>query len=154
MMMCFSFQCFALQDIEQEEDDLCLDYYVSGCINLAFGDYLSALDDFNNASFSNVQEDPIEDFFIHFGKIIAYDHLGLHEECQNTIQSLSRLMNEEEDESCESDKTEDLTTEEYLIWELWLGCLRNLSEQAPTPHVRDYLFSLLDEMMEELKLHK
>ncbi|MES2345834.1 MAG: hypothetical protein V4494_07855 [Chlamydiota bacterium] len=140
----------------EEDDDLFFSHYINGYVSLVTKNYFFALDHFDKAFSCVHSEDSLENLFVQFGRIIAYDNLGLQERCQNAIETLSRLMDdesEENDDDLESEETEDLTLEEYQAWALWLHCLKNLSLQTPTPAVREFLLSLVKEMMQELNIH-
>lgn len=140
----------------EDDDDLFFAHYINGYVNLATENYFFALDCFDKASLCVPSEDSLENFFVQFGRVIAYDNLGLQERCQNAIETLSRLMDdesEENDDDLESEETEDLTLEEYEAWALWLHCLKTLSLQTPTPNVKEFLLSLVKEMMQELSTH-
>ena len=80
---------------------------------------------------------------------IAYDCLGFREQCRQAIGSLFLTINEyddEDDPSFENRETMSSQDEESKIAILFLQHMTNL---APSPEVRELLFSLIDDIAEE-----
>jgi hypothetical protein len=125
-----------------------------GCGNesLLSCNYSRALDEFDKASslLKKLEEPCLElDFLISFGKVIAYDNLGLKQECQNSLTSLFLILNEEEDinENYELDNSTNQLPEEYAEAD---QIMKKLALLAYSPNIRGLLLSLLDEMFENL----
>ena len=89
-------------------------------------------------------------FLITFGQVIAYDCLGFHDQCKQAVGSLFLNINEyndEDDPLYEEDECSQTTCEESKIA---LQFLQNLAILAPSSEVRELLFSLIEDMAEEL----
>jgi DNA-directed RNA polymerase specialized sigma24 family protein len=87
-------------------------------------------------------------FLTHFSQIVAYDCLGLHELCKQSIGSLFivlvQLSDEDDDDDEDEDDDEDLLAEEQTI-----HLLQNLAGLAPSPDIRNFLFTFIDQLSEE-----
>lgn len=140
------------QDLKEWQQDN-LVYYV-GCANvdLFMNDPESALENFQIAS---TLLDPSDDpscmgFWISFGQVIAYDMLGLEDECNRSIGSLFLLINdfsEQEDTSSESELEIDIDRETDKII---IDSLRELATLAPCLQVRKLLLSIVDDLADEV----
>ncbi len=148
--------CFSEEKIENvyeaslHNESLALVYVGRGNENLIYHRDAFALEDFTKASTLLEELNPrsIElDFLICFGKVIAYDNLGLRSECQNALASLFFIIEDEEDDGTESDFLQDNLSQDYEEADMLLRQLANL---AHSPKVRDLLLSLVDKMSEEV----
>jgi hypothetical protein len=89
-------------------------------------------------------------FLITFGQVIAYDCLGFHDQCKQAVGSLFLNINEYDD-------GDDLRSEENECGQtacedskIALQFLQNLAMLAPSSEIREFLFSLIEGMAEEL----
>jgi hypothetical protein len=85
---------------------------------------------------------------ITFNKIIAYDCLGFDEQCRQSIGSLFLAINENDNEQ-ETDGTISLG-EESENSKIAILFLQNLAILAPSSQVREFLFSLIEDMADQL----
>ena len=130
----------------QDKSVVCI---ARGSLNLFSNEPRAALKNFQKAlTFSHKSEDPeAMEFIVLFGQVIAYDMLGLRENCGEAAFSLLYAMQNCEDDDDGMDYPEDFTSlmEEAEAFEM----LRSLASIAPTSAVRNFLFSLIDEIEEE-----
>jgi hypothetical protein len=138
---CFSGQVSEFDhEIKSQSKSLALSYINRGNENLLSGKYFSAVNDFQNASslISKLEDCKFDlDFLSHFGKVIAYDNLGLHEHCQSAMISLL-LTVENRSESCAFESNE---TDTY----------RALATLAPSLSIQTILFYLCDTIQSSLE---
>lgn len=157
VLLAFVNNCFSVesastaQNNESHQESLAVIYIGCGNGNLLYQDYSSALEDFQRASSVLDKCDchcPELDFLIAFGRVIAYDNLGLEDKCYATMTSLLRIFNEEKnaDDDFGSNGLEDESSEYY---EEAGELLRKLAGLASSS-VRNFLLSFVDEMSEEL----
>ena len=103
MLAIFSFlsPCYAetsLEKFERHDESLALVYIGFGCESLKLQKFASALDDFQTASsLLGKREDylPELDVLILFGMIIAYDNLGLKDDCSICLSDLKSIISSE-----------------------------------------------------------
>lgn len=138
-----------LQDWQNES----LLHYGYGNAHLVSNEPWQALEHFQKAASCLVKSDssscPIG-FLITFSQVIAYDCLGFHDQCKQAMGSLFLTINEydeEEDRSPESNEPMRANNEESKIA---VEFLQHLATIAPSPAVRELLFSLTEDMAEEL----
>jgi hypothetical protein len=92
---------------------------------------------------------PAIDFLISFGEAIAYDLLGCHEQCQQSLDELLVIYDENDDEEEEEEDSESDEYTSFCCIEV-MKYLRTLAYKAPSPDVRKFLLSLINGMEEEL----
>ena len=137
----------------QEWQNEALLHFSYGNTHLLFHEPWQALEQFQRANSlldkSDSSSCPIG-FLITFGQVIAYDCLGFHDRCKQAIGSLFLNINEYDDEddlSSEEDECSQIASEESKDA---LQFLQNLAILAPSCEVRELLFSLIEDMAEEL----
>lgn len=137
-LLAMASQCFAGQvsqfdnEIKLSSQSLASGFVNRGNENLRAGKYFPALNDFQNASplLSNFQECKSNvSFLIFFGKVIACDNLGFHEQSQQAMISLLLLVENREDDSCV------FTFDE-------INALVELATLAPSPNIQAILLYL------------
>lgn len=110
-----------------------------------------ALEDFQRASsLLNPSDNSsfVISFLISFGQAIAYDYLEFRDQCKQAIGSLFFAFDGYDDEeSTETGEESNFNSQESGSS---LELLRNLASIAPSPEVRELLFSIVDEIEEEL----
>lgn len=161
LLLGFSYSSFA-EEIPQlddkwnlHNDSLALVYIGRGNENLLEHHYSQALSDFQYAA-SLLNNEKIHipelDFLICFGQIIAYDNLGLKDQCQNAMLSLFLIITQNDDETCNDDQSgvvdSNSDQEEYIEGAALMMKLINL---APSPSVREFLFSLIEDISEDVE---
>ena len=124
-----------------------------GNAHLLLNEPRQALEQFQRASSLLDKSDgsfcPIR-FLVTFNQIVAYDCLGLHDQCKQAVGSLFLGVHEWDDgddsvpEENEGSQTEDKASEFIIHF------LRSLASFAPSPDVRGLLFSITDDVAEEL----
>jgi len=128
-------------------------YYLGqGNLRLLWNEPWSALENFERASLSIQSLDPMEDtleFLVWYGRIIAYDILGLEDECRRAIGSLFlTIYSGYRDFEEEDDDDEDCAP--FASCGKGLEILRKLAAKAPSEDVRGLLLDLLDDVEEGL----
>jgi len=140
------------KDMNLQNERLALVYIGCGNENLLSHNYSSSLEDFQRASslLDKQENSYLElDFLIFFGKAIAYDNLGSKDQCQSSMASLFFILTagENEGDDIESNATKGRLPKEYEDADEFM---KKLAALAPSPNVRDFLLSIVDEMSEEL----
>ena len=137
----------------QEWQNEALLYFSYGNVHLLSHEPWKALEQFQRANSlldkSDSSSCPIG-FLITFGQVIAYDCLGFHDQCKQAIGSLFLNFNEYDDGDdlpSEKDECSQTTYEESKVA---LQFLQNLAILAPSSEIRELLFSLIEDMAEEL----
>jgi tetratricopeptide (TPR) repeat protein len=137
----------------QDWQDEALSHIADGNAHLFSGNTWQALEHFQKASSyidkSDTSAGPIG-FFVVFGQVIAYDRLGFHDLCKQSIGSLFLTINEHDEEDdllAENDKQVNEKDEDPTMA---LRFLQNLVLLAPSDKVRELLFSIVDDMADEL----
>lgn len=124
-------------------------FIAEGSLNLFCNEPYSALENFQKALTLSSQSEDLSatEFLVLFGQVIAYDMLGLKGSCGEAANSLLFSMQNCAAESDEAEVSQDFLSEieDLETFEM----LRGLASIAPTPEVREFLFSLIDEISEE-----
>jgi hypothetical protein len=145
------FPCFS----EESRDDLrewqseSLEYFIYGSAHLLEHEPWRALENFQTATDHLDRSSSAMSFLVSFGQVIAYDVLGFKEQCKQAIGSLFLAVNEGDKEDQEAEMN---TNREFSIsgeYEEAVGFFRDLAAVAPSPDVRELLFSFIDEIAEE-----
>jgi hypothetical protein len=149
---CLSLESQNSKEIHLKDEDLALIHFIYGIENLLSKNFILALEDFEKASLllERLSTDSLElDFLIDFGKIIAFDNLGLKNLCQKTMNSLVIILYKNgEDENFSMRRDETLPSlKEY---EEAAEVLKTLTLLAPSTNVREFLQSLIDELSSHL----
>lgn len=145
--------CFAqeLHPALKEWQNESLTHLSNGTINLLSHEPWHALENFQKASTLLDMSDHsslIINFLIFFGQAVAYDCLGFHEQCKQAIGSLFFSINGyDSDVSTTDGQYIDSNSHEYASS---VQFLRNLAAIAPSYEVRELLFSIIDEIANEL----
>ncbi len=112
------------------------------------GDYHGALDNYFIASLmaeDAVPSVPGAKFLIHFGKAIAFDNLGMRDQCMQAIGTMFvSLVADNDDLEEEDGEDEPDTPEEIEAYEF----MKNLATLAPSQDVREFLVSFLKELLD------
>jgi hypothetical protein len=82
--------------------------------------------------------------------VIAYDILGFRDQCKQTIGSLFLAVNEYDDEDKDAEINPNKDFSVANEYEEAVDFFRALAAVAPSPDVREFLFSLIDEIVEEV----
>lgn len=135
-----------LVDCENEA----LFHIANGNDHLFMQEPLRALEEFENAKSvldrTGDFQHPIN-FLITFSKIIAYDCLGSESQCRESVGSLFLRINENNDEREEYNiQSEEENEKSKMI----ISFLRNLAVLSPSSQVRELLFSLIEDMENQL----
>lgn len=137
-----------------QDESLALVYLGYGNANLLAGDYACAIENFQLASLCSKRSANHSyeiDFLVAFGEAIAFDNLGLKDECQSCIGSLFVILSEEEQSleegSFEESNEDTLSSSDYEEINSQLHKLANL---APSAYVRELLCNIVDEMASEV----
>lgn len=134
-------------------EHLALDCIGRGDAFLVFHQYTEALAEFNRVM--PLLEDlgdksDVIGFLASFGKIIAYDNLGMVKECKEAMGDLLFIVIDEDnvdeidDESISEDLRSSKSNSDSLVF------LRNLASLAQTKTVRALLDRLIDQMIDEI----
>ncbi len=125
---------------------------VSGDTALLLGDPQTALEHLQNAAQLVDRSSAGCDgtlFLILLGQTIAYDCLGLHEQCDQSLQDLRTLTAnqpaDEEDDDEESSDPEDVALEKVFtnMLDMCVFVLQNMVALAPSQDVRDALSGIV-----------
>ena len=109
-----------------------------------------ALECFQKASSFIDKSDPSSisiKFILYFSQIVAYDYVGQHDQCKQSIGSLFLLASEYVDDDCDEDES---ATEEDEDSALVVQFLKSIAVLAPSKDVRNLLLSFIEEVDEEL----
>ena len=136
-------------DNPTHQENLALIHIGSANSKLLHYDPAPALEDLQRASLvlEKLNQPRELNFLITFGKVVAYDNLGLEEECYAAMTSLFYIFNQEKQELEESLVAREPTYDDY---ERAAELMRRLAIMAPSPNVRNFLLSFVYEMSEEL----
>jgi tetratricopeptide (TPR) repeat protein len=138
-----------LQDWQEEA----LSHIADGNAYLLSGKTWQALEQFQKASSyidkSDASASPIG-FFVVFGQVIAYDRLGLHDLCKQAIGALFLTINEYDEEEDSLDENDEQINEKDEDPTMAIQFLQNLARLAPSDEVRELLFSIVDDIADEL----
>jgi hypothetical protein len=117
--------------------------WAQGGVRLVSHQPMRALEDFQKAASlidSNDEFSYRAQFFIQFGKTIAYDMLGFDDQCKQSIGSMVLIMHRENsEESCPF-------TDQCQIA---IKFLRKLVGNSPSFDVQSFLLAILDDAEEE-----
>jgi len=127
-----------------QEDDTILLYTGYGLGKVLAEDYWGALEAFDNV-FSLLQgnDRPEIRFLASFGRVVAYDNLGMQDHCERAMGVLFISLFEAASLEEEGDLEMDLEGKEFL------QLLTDIASLAPTQQVRNILLELVEDMGEE-----
>lgn len=126
-----------------------LSYIAEGNASLFSGKAWQALEYLQKAKSSIDDTDPSASpigFFVNFSQIIAYDRLGFHDLCKQSIGALFLTINENEEENFEIEEEKDNESDPMLL----VNFLQNLTMFAVSEEVKELLFSVVDDIAEVL----
>ena len=130
-----------------------LQHFIYGSAHLLSHEPWRALEDFQTAIECLDKSDRSPSaisFLISFGQVIAYDVLGFREQCKQTIGTLFLAVNEcddqDQDDGINTNKDFSVANE----YEEAVDFFRDLAAIAPSPDVRELLFSFIDEIADEV----
>jgi hypothetical protein len=124
-------------EITSNEAAFVYEHVGTGCVHLLSHDYFSALESFSIAESYNDYSSELRAemyFWISLGRAIAYDNLGMGDQCKQAIGSFFLAMYEAQDEV---DEEEDglLSQEEIEAIEL----VKQIISLAKSPNIRGFL---------------
>lgn len=135
---------------ERDDEQLAMIYVGYGNLYLLASEYSQALENFQKATdilenaktFPSFPESEIY-LLTMFGRLVAYDNLGLRSQCEQTVGKLFLLASSYiEDDDAESERP--LSPEEKQA----MGLLRKIAGLAPSTDIREFLLSLIDAIEE------
>jgi len=160
MLAIFSFHpsCyseFSAEKFDRHDESLSLVYIGFGSASLKLQKFSSALDDFQKAFalLGKPEDHPPElDALILFGKVIAYDNLGLKDDCLRWLADLKSITHlESEIESSElSYDYNDFSLEDYQDAIGTTSDLCHLASLACSKEIKQELFLVINKMFEHV----
>ncbi len=144
---------FSIEDIfegtELSDEQPAYIYISMGAERVLAQDFTTALEHFAAAAaLAKSSPLPLPDagFFIHFGQAIAYDNLGLEDQCKQALGSMVLTMYAMEEGEAEDNPEfaydEDVLEEDASPWTF----MRKMASLASTPDVRMLLLDLIDHL--------
>jgi hypothetical protein len=144
--------------VAEEPHHEMLDWECEALFHTANGNYhlisqqpWNALEDFHKAKSildkTGNFDHPIN-YLITFSEIIAYDCLGFDEQCRQSIGSLFLSMNEDSEEGWAENGSP--TEKENEDSKVAIFFLQNLAILAPSDQVREFLFSFIEDMADQV----
>lgn len=146
--------CFSAEfqhDLKEWQSE-CLLHLGYGNAGLLLDEPLYALEEFQKATTlldTSDNSSSIISFLISFGQAIAFDCLGLKEHCRESIGSLFLAINEYDEEE-ELTDIDEQSIPNFVENKAAIEFLRDLVSVAPSPEIRELLFSFIEDMAEEL----
>lgn len=114
-----------------------------GMFSLDAEDYSSAIDNLNRAEAvhkKSIKPQPELDFVISFCKTVAYDNLGLHKECCESLGSLVLLSYEMGRDSSDSDEESSNEEPDEVA-----GFLQKLASRAKSANLKGFLLESMND---------
>jgi hypothetical protein len=134
----------------QDWQDEALFHLGNGNAHLLSQEPLHALEDFQKAKSLLDETDESScsiDFLITFSQVIAYDCLGFHDHCKQSLGSLFLAINEYDDEELTEDS--NFSHGENEDPKIAILFLQDLASFTPSREVKGLLFSLIEDMADQ-----
>lgn len=164
MLLCLGLQlrCFSAEKhqenwnlkecLQRVFDNPAFSYLGVGNLNILLKDFPAALDAYNKAM---TYIDPLSyyspfaNFLILFGRIVAYDNLGMRQKAEEDIGRLILLAQEFPD-----DEDEEEDEEEDEICEVIDVLMAKIASLAISEDIKNFLLSIIDEEDEDIGAEK
>ncbi|MDN3509344.1 MAG: hypothetical protein P0S93_04950 [Candidatus Neptunochlamydia sp.] len=145
-----------MEKFDRHDESLSLVYIGFGSKSLKLQKFSSALDDFQKASalLGKPEDHPPElDVLILFGKVIAYDNLGLKDDCLRCLNDLKSIINSENEVESPvlSYDYNDFSLEDYQEAIETTSDLCHLASLTCSKDVKEELFLVVNKMFEDVQ---
>ena len=146
----------AVEKVDRHDESLSLVYIGCGNDGLKLQKFSSAIEDFQKASalLGEREDHPVElDVLILFGQVIAYDNVGLKEDCLGCLSKLKSIIhaeNEMESSTFFYDYN-DFSLEEYQEAVETNSDLYHLASLSCSQEVQEELFTMIHKMFEDVQ---
>lgn len=136
---------FLKECLEKVCDNPCLGYIGAGNLHVLLKDFDVALQDYNKAV---TYIDPFEyygaiaNFWVLFGRIVAYDNLGMRQKAEEDIGRLILLTQEWADEDEDDDDDDEDDDEAY---EFMTTLMTRIASLAVSEDIKNFLLSIIED---------